>query len=454
MGLPPESLDFLTRGATFTKPPLQGTIRNLAGLLRLLGRELNLSHNFCTDYRHYFKPTLREISKISAKELGDKELLSRVETLFSVLKKATYYSILSPLSFALRQKILQVNEKVLDHSKTSEIESMRSLAFLATETRKLIPEDHITFDCCASLFAYLSEIPEGQNILAQFDNWLEDYGYLGQVATDIAVPRWKDDPRPVREIFAQFILQHSGYTQIVKNIAKKNWKTHLVQKRLNLKATVTTIYSQLLAHLRWTFLALAQQWVDNKLLERPEDIFYLKLEEIRSLVGDINSIINLAELIQKRKFSLEQDGEITTVPLLIYGKPSESSMIPTLSPLSPSQILRGIGSSEGIIEGKIRVLTNLQTIGSIDKNTILVVPYTDSGWTVVLSRAGGIIAEVGGRLSHGAIIAREYGIPSVMDVHNATQILKNGQTVRLNGQLGTVEILETIDPHTSHLSQE
>jgi pyruvate,water dikinase len=87
------------------------------------------------------------------------------------------------------------------------------------------------------------------------------------------------------------------------------------------------------------------------------------------------------------------------------------------------------------------VLRSLQVLSEIDRETILVVPYTDSGWAPLLARVGGLIAEVGGRLSHGAIVAREYGIPAVMDIHNATQLLQDGQWVRIDGQRGTVEIL-------------
>jgi pyruvate,water dikinase len=83
----------------------------------------------------------------------------------------------------------------------------------------------------------------------------------------------------------------------------------------------------------------------------------------------------------------------------------------------------------------------LQAVTHIDRQTILVVPYTDSGWAPLLARAGGLIAEVGGRLSHGAIVAREYGIPAVMDIQNATQLLRDGQRVRIDGQRGIVEIL-------------
>jgi len=91
-------------------------------------------------------------------------------------------------------------------------------------------------------------------------------------------------------------------------------------------------------------------------------------------------------------------------------------------------------------------LRNLQDIPEIDRETILVVPYTDSGWAPLLVRAGGLIAEAGGRLSHGAIIAREYGIPAVMDVRGATWLLQDGQRVRIDGYRGIVELSNDLRP--------
>jgi pyruvate,water dikinase len=82
-------------------------------------------------------------------------------------------------------------------------------------------------------------------------------------------------------------------------------------------------------------------------------------------------------------------------------------------------------------------------VGAIDRQTILVVPYTDSGWSPLLAQAGGIVAEVGGQLSHGAIIAREYGIPAVMNVTQATRVLQSGQWIRVDGERGRVEILQS-----------
>ncbi|HCF28878.1 MAG TPA: pyruvate phosphate dikinase PEP/pyruvate-binding protein, partial [Cyanobacteria bacterium UBA11049] len=111
------------------------------------------------------------------------------------------------------------------------------------------------------------------------------------------------------------------------------------------------------------------------------------------------------------------------------------------SPASPAYLMQGIGASPGQIEGWVKVLRSWQSLPEIDRETILVVPYTDSGWAPLLARAGGLIAEVGGRLSHGAIVAREYGIPAVMDVDNATQVLQDGQRVRIDGKSGIVEII-------------
>ncbi|MEM8778340.1 MAG: PEP-utilizing enzyme, partial [Cyanobacteria bacterium P01_G01_bin.49] len=96
----------------------------------------------------------------------------------------------------------------------------------------------------------------------------------------------------------------------------------------------------------------------------------------------------------------------------------------------------------GQVEGRILILKNLQILAEIPPNTIIVVPYTDSGWGPLIARASGIISEVGGSLSHGAIVAREYGIPAVMDVNHATELLRDGQQVRIDGQQGLIEILD------------
>ncbi len=441
MGLPPESLAFLTRGEKFSKPPLSSTLRNLPGLLRLLKRELSLEKDFDRDYQLEFARILVKVNAQDPDQLSPTQLLERVDTILLALKQATYYSILAPLSLAIRQGLFKVDPGQLDNSSTPEVEAVNSLATLAANTRNLLPMKRLASDSCPALFAQIAEMTDGTSILEQFDQWLERYGYLSEAATDIAIPRWQEDPRPVRELFARFLLSGDEGRESQPS-GSKNWRVKLVQRRLDLKSLVTEIYSQLLAHLRFCFVAIEKQWLTTELLAVKGDIFFLKIGEIRRLITEENSELRgrIPQLIAQRRSQFKADKKLATVPYLVYGNTPASSFIPPTS-TSPGQRLQGIGASPGRFVGRVRVARNLQNIGEVDKETVLVVPYTDSGWSLLLSQAGGLIAEVGGRLSHGAIVAREYGIPAVMDIHDATQIFQDGQQVLIDGQSGIVETM-------------
>ncbi|MBD1809112.1 glycerol-3-phosphate acyltransferase [Microcoleus sp. FACHB-SPT15] len=439
MGLPPESLEFLTRGAKFSKPPTRSTLQNLPGLLRLLGREWSLETDFESDYQKQFAPILSQLTTQPVSILSPTAILERVDGILEQLKRATYYSILAPLSLSLRQAILRVQDTELDNSQTPEVASLRSLTRLAEDTRHLLRHSPDVYESGAALFANLAEIPDGQSILEQFDQFLDHYGYLSEVATDIAVSTWKEDPRPVRQLFTQLLSYPPPPSA---QPTDQSWKAQLVQARLNLKGRVTEVYSQLLAHLRYSFVALETSWQQSGLLSEAGDIFFLEFSEIRRLIADADQELRekLPQIVEKRRSQLEQHHQLASVPSLFYGNEPPSPLTFSASSHSAQQ-LQGIGASAGQVEGLVKVLTNLQAVTHIDRQTILVVPYTDSGWAPLLARAGGLIAEVGGRLSHGAIVAREYGIPAVMDIQNATQLLRDGQRVRIDGQRGIVEIL-------------
>lgn len=279
--------------------------------------------------------------------------------------------------------------------------------------------------------------------MSRFNQWLTQYGYLSEVATDIAIPRWLDQPRIPRQMFTRFYFDAQG-AQVTQAsaTASQSWKARIIQPRLQLKGQVGEIYNKLLAQLRWTFLALEQQWLKSGLLATSGDIFLLKQEEIVTLVQEPHGELTqkLPELIQLRKQQWQAESQLDPVPKLVYGKPQTFNYQPPT--INAADRLQGIGSSPGQIEGRIKVISSLQQSDRLDRQTIIVVPYTDAGWSPLLARAGGLISEVGGRLSHGAIVAREYNIPAVMDVDNATRLFQDGQLVRINGQTGIIEILE------------
>ncbi|MCD8487255.1 MAG: glycerol-3-phosphate acyltransferase [Desertifilum sp.] len=458
MGLPPESLEFLTRGAKFTKPPLLSTLRQIPGLLRLLREEWLLEQNFEQDDRQMFAPLLFQLQLQTERPLdtdspnnpynalasdratlNPQQLLDRIEVVLDVLKRATYYSILTPLSVAVRQAVLKVKDKDLDTTQLPEIEALLRLSEIATAARHLLPElDTLTPQ---TIFGALSEVPDGQTVVEQFDQFLETYGYLSEVATDIAIPRWKEDPRPVRSQFA-LLIANLQQPQIRRYSAQRI-KVQLVQSRLNLKGKVAQVYNRSLAELRWSFIAIEQQWIESRKLETSGDIFFLNFGEIRRLISDSDPELshNLLALIAQRKAQFKKETKLPNVPPVVYGNAPSIHLFSTTPTVNP-QTLQGIGASAGQVEGNVQIVLNLQTLPEITQQTILVVPYTDAGWSPLLARAGGLIAEVGGRLSHGAIVAREYGIPAVMDIHDATRLLKTGQRVRIDGLQGIVEILD------------
>ncbi|MHC5614804.1 MAG: glycerol-3-phosphate acyltransferase [Nostoc sp.] len=444
MGLPSESLEFLTRGAKLSKPSWESTWENLPGLGKLLKRELSLEKDFKRDYHKLFIPGLSQLAQSDIHNLEPSKLLLRIDFILELLRQGTYYSILAPLSAALRQGIFRVKDGQIDHSVTPEIAALRSLSAIATDAKEVLLEFEPQ-----QVFEQLKQTPEGEKILQEFDELLQDYGYLSEVGTDISVPTWRENPQMIKQMFVQLMQGNepqSGAKDAINSIFAGKGKRSFVQRRVDIKGRVTEVYSRLLAELRWSFVALEKIWLKSGLLNKTGDIFFLNFDQVRRLVvgGDSRLIEQLDELVKLRRSQFLQDSEIIQVPLLVYGNTPPHPLAPSL--LYSDQILQGIGASPGQAEGRVKVLRNLQDVPEIDRDTILVVPYTDSGWAPFLLRAGGLIAEVGGRLSHGAIVAREYGIPAVMDVRGATWLLQDGQRVRIDGSRGIVELSNDLRP--------
>jgi rifampicin phosphotransferase len=110
------------------------------------------------------------------------------------------------------------------------------------------------------------------------------------------------------------------------------------------------------------------------------------------------------------------------------------------TPNMPEDALPGIAVSSGIIEGRARVVSSFED-AELEDGDILVTQFTDPSWTPLFVSIKGLVTEVGGLMTHGAVIAREYGLPAVVSVENATELIKDGQMIRINGTEGYIEIL-------------
>lgn len=439
MGLPPESLEFLTRGAKFSRPPLGATLANLPGLLRLLGREWGLPRAFDRADREQFQPALAALAQTPPETLTVPALLDRVETILALLRQVTAYNILAPLSAALRSTLLGTPLDQLDGSQNDEVRAIADLRQLAAELGpQLSEEQRQALARGQDLRSLGADHPQGPDLIGPLEAFLADYGYLSPVGTDIAVPTWREDPQPVQALLTQLLL---APPPPAPPRPPQGPKLRLAQTRFDLKGRVNTRYNRLLAELRWTILALEQRALAAGWLEQAGDSFFLTWAELQDRFrsgsgGDTPALVGA----RRQQFQADQG---RSVPYLVFGEdPPPLSAPSPVAPLGSLQRLTGIGASAGVVEGPVRVMTQLAPLERGDGPVILVVPYTDAGWALLLAGVQGLIAEVGGRLSHGAIIAREYGIPAVMDVTNATQRLHDGQWVRLDGEQGWVEVLD------------
>ncbi|MEL7565641.1 MAG: phosphoenolpyruvate synthase [Dehalobacterium sp.] len=169
-------------------------------------------------------------------------------------------------------------------------------------------------------------------------------------------------------------------------------------------------------------------------LKESEDAYYLSMDELLDAVtsGYVNQ-----NLIEERKNAYRSYAALTP-PRIIFS----DGEVPPVSYAAniPNGALAGLAVSTGIVEGRARVVENLED-AHIEKEDILVTTFTDPSWTPIFVTISGLVTEAGGMMSHGAVITREYGLPAVVGVVNATRLIKDGQIIRVNGTEGYVEIL-------------
>lgn len=431
MGLPEEGLEFLVRGKKMGKPPFGRVFKNLPGLGRLVLREGNLEREFKRDLATIFRSALAKFEERENRVEGRtvSELLERAEEILILLKPLTYYNILGPIGLAIRKALFRVADEWLINDNAPEIASVRKLQQLADKLRE-------NFQSTDSLSEALSHHSE-------FQNWLDTYGYLSEVGTDIAVPTWREQPEHFRQLLITMAQKSADFrgesSQKLKLNFWQRWRLAQCQKRAIIKNQICEIYGRLLAHLRWIFLEIEKHGLERQVFEEVGDIFYLEFGEIQRWIRS-GEEVNFKEMIRERRDQLQEDIQ-RVVPPVVYGNLLPKSDIkPSIYPENTS-ILQGIPASVGCVEGTVKIYRTVAGIVAGEK-MILVVPYTDAGWAPLLLQAKAIIAEVGGQLSHGAIIAREYKIPAVMNVSEAMTRLKDGQRVRVDGYRGTVELLE------------
>ena len=180
----------------------------------------------------------------------------------------------------------------------------------------------------------------------------------------------------------------------------------------------------------------AERLVQARVLREQEDIFYLTFQELQDVVRTKLQVDD--QLIRQRKdafrsyLALTPPRVLTSDGEVIAGAYRRDDL--------PTGALVGLPVSAGTIEGRARVILDMAE-ADLEPGDILVTAYTDPSWTPLFVAIAGLVTEVGGLMTHGAVIAREYGLPAVVGVEHATRLIRDGQRIRVHGTDGYVEIL-------------
>ncbi|MEK4852228.1 phosphoenolpyruvate synthase [Paenibacillus sp. FSL H7-0756] len=310
--------------------------------------------------------------------------------------------------------------------------------------------------------AGLLPLEGGQVAYAVLTDYLDKYGMRCTGEIDITRTRWSENPAILIPMILSNIRQFepgAGSRKFQQGLQEAREKEQEIVERLRLlpdgedkvRETRQRIelvrnyigyreypkYGMVSRYLvyKQAMMKEAERLVQAGLVHDREDIFYLQFEE---LYEAIRTGVFDDELIKRRKNEF-QLAEKLTPPRVITSEGEILSGRYKREDLPPGA-LAGLPVSTGIIEGRARVILNMEE-AELEEGDILVTSYTDPSWTPLFVFIKGLVTEVGGLMTHGAVIAREYGLPAVVGVEQATLRIQDGQRIRVNGSAGYVELL-------------
>jgi phosphoenolpyruvate synthase/pyruvate phosphate dikinase len=313
-----------------------------------------------------------------------------------------------------------------------------------------------------TFFENLAKLEGGNAVSESIRAYLEKYGMRCSGEIDITRPRFSEQPTALvpmifsniknfepdahNTIFERGLLEAKQKEQDLLNrleqlpVGKqKAKKTRRMISVLRNFAGFREYPKYLMIGRYWiikqALLKEAVKLAQKGVIREKEDIYYLSFEELREAVRTNRLDYSI---ITKRKEEYEVFEKLTPPRIMTSEGEVLSGEYDTGN--IPNGALAGIPASSGTIEGRARVILKMED-ADIEEGDILVTAFTDPSWTPVFISIKGLVAEVGGMMTHGSVVAREYGLPAVVGVENATRLIKDGQRIRVNGTEGYVEIL-------------
>jgi pyruvate,water dikinase len=301
---------------------------------------------------------------------------------------------------------------------------------------------------------------------ATLDDVLVLHGYHGPAEGELSAWSWRENPDPLLRVFAAYQQMPNEDSPNAKRqqlaLIRRDAENYLAARltRLGcLRARILiplarrvlaarevgkTAFVQALDVARHGARGLGQFLCDDGVLARPDDVFYFTLEELMApeLPSDAKA------LVEQRR-AIRADYRDVLLPDIWWGQPKPLTTDAD-RPTEHPGIITGLPAASGIAEGVARVILDPAAAEPIEAGEILVCATTDPSWVGVMVCAAGLVIDVGGAVSHGAIIAREMRVPCVINTKIGTSSIRTGDRIRMNGDTGSVEILELANRLSCH----
>ncbi|MEE4115442.1 MAG: PEP/pyruvate-binding domain-containing protein [Marinilabiliaceae bacterium] len=364
-------------------------------------------------------------------------------------KRLTYLNIIMPLLMRVYNKrltkklnraginyeLIDFNHdfpELLDYTPYPAIEQIKTmLDKLPEEIRKDLKS-----------YAELTKIKEAGEIVRLVEELISVFGHLSESGNDLSYPKWEEDPEHVFRMVLDYSDPKKSRTTYPFSEFKYSGLRHLKLRKAYIKAGRFKVYREQISSFyiygyglfRRLFLQLADIFISDGIIKARDDIFYLSYSDIERIIEgrDSEFIAGVQEQVLKTRKEMDDCADII-LPTVIYG---EEAPILDYKDLSN---FKGVSASTGKYSGTARVIRQTKDFDKVKRGDIIIIPFSDVSWTPILCKAGAIVSESGGILSHCSIIAREMGIPAIVSVDNACAV-KDNSKVTVDGSNGILTI--------------
>ena len=312
--------------------------------------------------------------------------------------------------------------------------------------------------------ATLQRTESGQRFLAAWDTFMAEHGHHCRGELELFNARWSETPDYVLGVVRGY-LRSIGQSNPLENqrqlAGERERLTEQCRRRLKnpikrwifshslRRAQKLAVFREELknqgvrqfAFARRVLLTLGQRLKEQGILSCPDDIFFLEISEIEPVAMGSASF-DWRERIELRRREYEKNLKLNPPPLVVGKFDPNTPAWPVAN--AGAKFLTGNPVSPGIVTGPARVILRADNHEQVLPGEILIAPFTDPAWSPYFITAAGVVVEQGGVLSHGSIVAREYGLPAVTNVASATRVIRTGDLVQVDGNRGCVSVLKRL----------